>query len=271
MGTNVRFVTYRGITRAGCRTGGRGHPGDGGRPAVDGWDADHVMTATTTAVLFDLDDTLFDHRGCTRDALAEVRSRYPGAAEPLGRRDGAGVQPPARGDAPRGAGGQLTVDEARIERFRRLLAFAGDAVGRDAALAAAAYRAAYRAAWRPWRCARTACGTARAGGDRHRDEQRRRGAAAEDRRVRLRALLDAIVISEEVGVTKPDPRIFEIALRELGRPADEAVMIGNAGTSTSWRPRCRHPPDLVQPLRRASPMTASRRSGRWSRRSWCFR
>ena len=34
------------------------------------------MTATTTAVLFDLDDTLFEHRGCTRDALAEVRSRW---------------------------------------------------------------------------------------------------------------------------------------------------------------------------------------------------
>jgi HAD superfamily hydrolase (TIGR01509 family) len=40
--------------------------------------------------------------------------------------------------------------------------------------------------------------------------------------------LDAVVISEEAGVTKPDPRIFRVALDRLGRPAEEAVMIGDA-------------------------------------------
>ena len=40
--------------------------------------------------------------------------------------------------------------------------------------------------------------------------------------------LDTVVISEEAGVTKPDPRIFRLALERLGRPADETVMIGDA-------------------------------------------
>ena len=38
----------------------------------------------------------------------------------------------------------------------------------------------------------------------------------------------AIVISEEVGVTKPDPRIFRMALGRIGRTAGEAVMVGDA-------------------------------------------
>ena len=38
----------------------------------------------------------------------------------------------------------------------------------------------------------------------------------------------AIVISCEVGVGKPDPRIFEIALERIGADADEAVMVGDS-------------------------------------------
>jgi putative hydrolase of the HAD superfamily len=41
-------------------------------------------------------------------------------------------------------------------------------------------------------------------------------------------LLDAVVISEEAGVTKPDPRIFRLALDALGCEAGETVMIGDA-------------------------------------------
>ena len=41
-------------------------------------------------------------------------------------------------------------------------------------------------------------------------------------------LLDAVIISEEAGVTKPDPRIFNLALDALGRSPEDAVMIGDA-------------------------------------------
>lgn len=43
---------------------------------------------------------------------------------------------------------------------------------------------------------------------------------------------DAIVISSEVGVTKPRPAIFEAAFERLGRPPkDTAVMVGDSLTS----------------------------------------
>ena len=70
-----------------------------------------------TAVLFDLDDTLFDHSACTRAALAALRERVPafGAlpvepfeAEHRRLLEALHLQVLA---------GQLTVDDARIERF----------------------------------------------------------------------------------------------------------------------------------------------------------
>ena len=40
-----------------------------------------------------------------------------------------------------------------------------------------------------------------------------------------RSLFDAIVISGEVGLHKPGPEIFELALSEIGLPASECVFI----------------------------------------------
>ena len=41
-------------------------------------------------------------------------------------------------------------------------------------------------------------------------------------------LLDDIIISGEVGVVKPEPEIFEIALERAGRPASECLFIDDA-------------------------------------------
>ncbi|HEX7786869.1 MAG TPA: HAD-IA family hydrolase [Methylomirabilota bacterium] len=43
----------------------------------------------------------------------------------------------------------------------------------------------------------------------------------------LAAHLDFVIDSSVVGVEKPDPRIFELALREAGVPAAEAVYVGD--------------------------------------------
>jgi YjjG family noncanonical pyrimidine nucleotidase len=59
------------------------------------------------------------------------------------------------------------------------------------------------------------------------DVQRRRIA-----RLGLEHAFDEILISEEVGVAKPDPAIFEIALERMGKPARDAVlMVGDSLTS----------------------------------------
>jgi HAD superfamily hydrolase (TIGR01509 family) len=183
-----------------------------------------------TAVLFDLDDTLFDHWACTRAALADLRRRFPA----LDSLPAALVETEHRRLLEalhlRVLAGALTVDEARVERFRQLLAPAGGtADGAAAAEAAAAYRAAYLAHWRPVEGAlellaavhgRLATGVVT---NNVAAEQRQKIAACG-----FGPLLDAVVISEEAGVTKPDPRIFGMALEQLNRTSDEAVMIGDA-------------------------------------------
>ena len=184
----------------------------------------------TTAVLFDLDDTLFDHWACTRAALAALRVRVPAfrglpaevfEAEHRRLLEELHLQVLA---------GRMTVDEAREERFGRLLAVAGGTP--DAASpadVAAAYRSAYLEHWRPVDGAlellialhgRVATGVVT---NNVASEQRQKIAAC-----RFAPLLDAVVISEEVGVTKPDPRIFRLALGQLRRTAAETVMIGDA-------------------------------------------
>lgn len=66
---------------------------------------------------------------------------------------------------------------------------------------------------------------------------------------RLAPYFDAIVISGDVGVGKPDPHIFAVALERLGARRDGAVMIGNslaaditgaarAGIRRIWVNRC---------------------------------
>ena len=185
---------------------------------------------TITGVLFDLDDTLFDHRACTRAALADLRGRFP-----VLRGVPAGAVDEEHGRLLEALhlevlAGRMTVDEARVERFRQLLAFAGGtAHAGDAADAAATYRSAYLAHWRPVEGAlelleslhgRVSTGVVT---NNVASEQRQKIAACG-----FGPLLDAVVISEEAGVTKPDPRIFRLALDRLGSPAAETVMIGDA-------------------------------------------
>jgi putative hydrolase of the HAD superfamily len=47
-------------------------------------------------------------------------------------------------------------------------------------------------------------------------------------RTGLRPLVDAVVISAELGVAKPDPAIFRAALDRLGAAADDAVHVGDS-------------------------------------------
>jgi 2-haloacid dehalogenase len=46
------------------------------------------------------------------------------------------------------------------------------------------------------------------------------------------AYMDGVVISDEVGVSKPDPRIFDIAFEKMDHPArGEVLMVGDSLTS----------------------------------------
>jgi HAD superfamily hydrolase (TIGR01509 family) len=73
-------------------------------------------------------------------------------------------------------------------------------------------------------------------------------------------LFDCVVLSDELGIRKPDPRIFEEALKRLGRTPDECLYVGdscrydvagarNAGIRTCWfNPEgARRPPGESEP------------------------
>jgi putative hydrolase of the HAD superfamily len=183
------------------------------------------------AILFDLDDTLFDHRQCARMALTAVYERHRCFTampfDAVERAHAAHLETlhvqVVRGD--------ILIDDARIERFRRLLAAVGGDE-RDAAHAAAAYRTAYVKA-------RAAVPGAPAVLERLRAHARigvvSNNLLAEQReKMRhcgLEPYVDALVVSEEAGISKPDPAIFAIALARLDAAPHEAVMIGDSWTA----------------------------------------
>lgn len=184
----------------------------------------------TRAVLLDLDDTLFDHRHGAREALAAVRDSHSCfasiAPHDLDRRHGEILEELHL----RVLSGELGLDAARRERFRRLLETAGGDSGSEAVQAAAeAYRERYMRSWREVAGAGALLRALRA--------RARVGIVSNnltrEQHDKLRFCgflehLDAIVISEEAGVSKPDPRIFRLALERIGAGAHETVMIGDA-------------------------------------------
>jgi HAD superfamily hydrolase (TIGR01509 family) len=222
------------------------------------------------AFLFDLDDTLFDHRHSTRQGLRVIRTVLP-ALGTLTLDDledlHASLLEQVHQDVLRGT---MTVDQARIERLRRLVHGQGAHAERTAIdAAAAAYRAAYLAARRPIPGAVGLLEALRQRGpiavvtNNLTTEQ-----AAKVDVCGLRAHIDALVCSEAAGVAKPDPGIFEVALETVGGIADEAVMTGDswhadvlgaraAGIRAAWFNPQRRPcpdPGAVLELHRWEPI-----------------
>ena len=182
------------------------------------------------AVLFDLDDTLFDHAHCARAALGTVHSShscFSSVAFDTLQRSHSTILDELHGDV---AVGRVPLDAARIERFRRLYRFAGhEADDGLAAATATAYRQAYLDARRPIDGAIDLLEALR--------PLVRIGVVTNnllaEQREKLRhcgldRFVDELVASEEAGVSKPDPRIFELALERLGCTATEAVMVGDS-------------------------------------------
>jgi len=192
-----------------------------------------VRPGHTLTVLFDLDDTLFDHESAARRALADVHSAHAQAqhvAFDEFERAHTIYLEELHHDVVAGTRG---IDEARIERFRRLFASIGVGDGNvDLPSAAARYRTAYLTARRPMEGALELLTALK--------PLARIGIVTnnllEEQQDKVRlcgfdAYVDALVASEEAGVSKPDPEIFRIALERLGSHAADAVMIGDSWTT----------------------------------------
>lgn len=74
----------------------------------------------------------------------------------------------------------------------------------------------------------------------------------------LKSLMDVVVISETVGVKKPHPQIFDLALRQLSRESDAVLFVGDnpvldvagpagVGMCTAWLKLDRDWPQDISP------------------------
>jgi HAD superfamily hydrolase (TIGR01549 family) len=182
-----------------------------------------------SVVLFDMDDTLFDHRFAVRQALAHVRREDPRLSRKtlvglIGEYDRLleAVHPDV-------LAGRTTHAEARRDRFRRLFEWAGARVSSEELTGVASrYRAFYQASRRPvpgapellrWLRGRSIVGVV---SNNHTAEQKDK----------LRALgidgdIAFLMTSEDAGVEKPDPQIFRHALDLAGAEAADSVMVGD--------------------------------------------
>lgn len=183
------------------------------------------------ALLVDIDDTVVDWIGPAHDAVVTAIATHPSFAE----RDPSAVADRfmeiVEETHALWMAGELSVDQLRAERIRRLVRETGNEIDSDEALVLAdAYRRAYLAARRPVAGAGELLAEVRRLGARVVAVTNNLVSEQEDklRHTNLRHLFDDLVISEAAGVNKPDPVIFEIALRAAGAAPSEAVMLGDS-------------------------------------------
>jgi 2-haloacid dehalogenase len=187
------------------------------------------MGAGYKAIFFDADDTLFDYPRAERASLRACRREFrlrvePGKLIDSYRRHNRDMwQAFERGE----------IDQAtlRLERFRRVAAefaipdlpmhrisaFYLETLSGQHQLVPGAL-ATVRSMARKYPLALVTNGIAAV--------QRRRFAASP-----IIGYFQAVVISEEVGAVKPDPRIFAPALQKIGVEAEEVLYVGDSVTS----------------------------------------
>jgi HAD superfamily hydrolase (TIGR01509 family) len=181
------------------------------------------------AVLFDLDDTLVDHQHANRAAVAGVRDRFL-ALQRVPLDDLVAENTRLLNHLHRAVAlGTLAVDAARVERYRSLFAYAGANGDAHAAAAARTHRTLYSRHRRPVAGAlellqalspQVAIAVVTNNPLAEQSEKLSTFGLAEH--------VAALVTSEQIGVAKPDPRIFGAALARLECAANDAVMIGDS-------------------------------------------
>ena len=200
------------------------------------------------AVLFDLDDTLYDHTHSLRTGLNSVKEKYDCfASYSLDELISEHLRLLDIIHKTQVLTGKLSVKEAREERFR--IAFENFGCKSSKKLAAEAaeyYRINYESSRK---LVDGSLGLLNA-----LNKKIKIGIVSnnlvsqQEDKIKyfgLGKFIDTLVVSETAGFTKPDARIFKIALDNLGINPDEAVMIGdswdediigarNAGIKAIW-------------------------------------
>lgn len=212
-------------------------------------------------ILFDLDETLFDHTYASRCALAALRQSHARLGSvPIARLEAVSSRILEETHR-RVLDGAIGLAAARLERQRLLFAAFGlRPGGSELERASLLYREAYLRSRRPVRGARELLGALFGGHligivtNNFREEQ--------ESKLRHCGLADRVhfmVTSEETGVPKPERAIFEAALERASTSGADAVMVGdnwssdvlgarNAGIRAVWFNRRRARPPASDPV-----------------------
>lgn len=187
------------------------------------------------AVLFDMDDTLYDHRHARRAGLRALQQVEPVlAGKPLVVLDHAYERLFTTDHASRVLTGRLSLEASRRSRMAIFLNQFGAPASRARVqelvdLRLAEYFRRRRAVPGAPELLRALRGLGLPVGvvtNNLRSEQEEKL-----RFLRIGEYVDHLVCSEQVGVMKPHPRMFRLALRRLGTRADRAVMVGDSWAS----------------------------------------
>jgi putative hydrolase of the HAD superfamily len=178
------------------------------------------------AVLFDLDDTLLDGGAAWTEGLARLLRRCPGL-DPAAARKAWDVA--CEEHYPRYLSGELTFDEHRVARIRSWATLTGTDVPPGAELEwFAVYRAGYESAWTAFAdvapCLDALSQSVKLGLITNGDSVQQRD--------KLKALglantFDAVAASADIGIAKPDLRIFRHAVGQLGVAPERCVYVGD--------------------------------------------
>lgn len=181
------------------------------------------------AVLFDLDDTLFDHQHSSRSALRALRQTFNGfrqtSIEELEVEHARLLEKYHQ----RVIRGRMSLKASREERFRELLqAYGESAIPTNAEKAAKIYSEIYL---ENRRATPGAIALLEALHPQVKTAIISNHLVAEQiEKIQvcgLTNLLDEMIISEEAGVAKPHPSIFKLALQRLGTDPRDVVMVGD--------------------------------------------
>ena len=183
------------------------------------------MTKTYEVLFFDLDNTLFDFEASEQEALLKTAIHYGYKDQPEAFIHAYhAVNKPLWQALERG---EITSEFIKHERFKRLVDQLGISVEPTEMSAFYVYTLGEGIDVLPY--ARELCGYLKS---KYKMAAVTNGLkAVQEKRLRLSEMdvfFDAVIISEEAGVSKPDPEIFEQALIKLGHTDKTTVlMIGD--------------------------------------------
>lgn len=183
------------------------------------------------AILFDLDDTLFDHTHASREGLRSVWKRYTCFQEMT--LDEFELEHRAMLEKihlSQVLVGKLSLEEARAERFKHLFLNRNVEVDFDTSTnAAEIFRNSFEKNFRKVKGAeellRSLKKNFKIGIVTNNFVKEQENKLVE---IGLKSYIDHMTTSEEIGVAKPHAILFNMTLEKLGVDAAEAVMIGDS-------------------------------------------